>query len=402
VTGRRPRYAALASVLGALVLAVLACNAPGFGGDGGGTDFPSVTISAPQNGTRVLLGREVVVESTATHPNGVSRVELWVDGARYRSDDNPVPAQRRYTLAQAWSASTPGQHVLEVRVYGNSETAAAAAQVVVEVVSDVGQLTGTPGRLETPSPGPSVTPAQTPTGTGTPTATVTPTPTPTLAGMIFIPPGQFLMGSAIGEGDEQPERQVLLAGYAIDRTEVTVAQFKAFVQATGYRTTAEQRGDPNNWRQFDTAGRQGHPVRWMSWVDARAYCSWAGGRLPTEAEWEKAARGTDGRTYPWGNAFNAGLIPHGDTVVAGSLANASPYGVYDLAGNVWEWVADWYSASYYASSPPASNPPGPGSGVARVLRGGGYNNDLTALRVTNRHNGGPEGYAPDHGFRCAR
>jgi formylglycine-generating enzyme len=240
------------------------------------------------------------------------------------------------------------------------------------------------------------------------------------ADMVHVPAGPFIRGSTddqvgawtagCGGGcradefqDEAPQRTITLKGFYIDRTEVSVAQWHQFVAATGYRTTAEQKGDPIQftWRAFDWPDRQDHPVRWLSWEDANAYCQWAGKRLPTEAEWEKAARGTDGRTWPWGNNWDEALVPHGDTVPVDSYPDAaSPYGLLGTAGNVWEWVADWHDPGYYGAAP-NTDPLGPQTGADRVLRGGGFNNANWALRTAHRHSGGPTGYSMDHGFRCA-
>ena len=240
------------------------------------------------------------------------------------------------------------------------------------------------------------------------------------AAMVYVPAGPFARGSDNGQvaawagscgnacradefTDETPQRIITLPGYYVDRTEVTVAQFKAFAEATGYQTTSEKKGDAveYTWRAFDSPDRQDHPVRWMSWDDANAYCQWAGQRLPTEAEWEKAARGEDGRTWPWGSEWHDDRAPRGDTVPADAyVAGASPYGALGMAGNVWEWVADWYDPYYYGSSP-AADPPGPPPSGDKVLRGGGFSNDPWALRTAHRHYGGAQGYANDHGFRCA-
>lgn len=245
-----------------------------------------------------------------------------------------------------------------------------------------------------------------------------------LEGMVFIPAGPFIMGSNASEigsiqaacgaadsgcnvgqfEDEAPQRQVTLSAYYIDKTEVTVAQFKAFVAATGYETTSVAKGDAiqYTWRAFDTPERQDHPVRWMSWHDANAYCQWADKRLPTEAEWEKAARGSEGLIYPWGNTWDDARVPHGDTAPVTAFSNgASPYGVLGMAGGVWEWVNDWYDAFYYQHAPTV-DPPGPGQARDKVLRGGAFGNANWKHRTAHRHFGGAEGYAHDHSFRCAK
>ncbi|MGD9099664.1 MAG: SUMF1/EgtB/PvdO family nonheme iron enzyme, partial [Anaerolineae bacterium] len=242
--------------------------------------------------------------------------------------------------------------------------------------------------------------------------------------MVHIPAGEFVMGSgasdvgkaqsdcmAAGPGcntsqfeDEAPLRQVTLDAFYIDKTEVTLAAFKTFVETTGYQSTSVAKGDAvqYTWRAFDTPERQDHPVRWMSWHDARAYCQWAGKRLPTEAEWEKAARGSEGLIYPWGNVWDDTRVPHGDVAAVEAFpAGASPYGVLGMAGGVWEWVADWYDPFYYQYGPTV-NPTGPEETRDKVLRGGAFGNEPWKLRTTYRHFGGATGYAHDHGFRCAR
>jgi formylglycine-generating enzyme required for sulfatase activity len=245
-----------------------------------------------------------------------------------------------------------------------------------------------------------------------------------VAGMVYISAGSFIMGSNAGEvgavqgsclgvdpgcdagqfEDETPQREVTLDAFYIDETEVAVADFRAFVAATGYQTTSEAKGDPvqYTWRAFDTPERQDHPVRWMSWHDANAYCQWAGKRLPTEAEWEKAARGTQGLLYPWGNEWDDARVPFGDAAPVTAFPDgASPYGVLSMAGGVWEWVADWYDPLYYQYGPTV-NPTGPDETSDKVLRGGAFDNATWAQRTAHRHFGGATGYAHDHGFRCAR
>lgn len=187
--------------------------------------------------------------------------------------------------------------------------------------------------------------------------------------LIEISASSFTMGSNDYD-TEKPVRTVFLDKYYIAKYEVTVGQFKKYCNATG-KTMLEQ----PSWNNRDD-----HPMINITWYDAEAYCNWASLRLPTEAEWEGAARGTDGRKYPWGNEWDAikcNSCQKGDgfkkTAPVGSFSSGvSPYGCYDMAGNVWEWCNDWYDGSYYGNSP-SSNPTGPSSGVNRVLRGGSWN-----------------------------
>jgi len=217
--------------------------------------------------------------------------------------------------------------------------------------------------------------------------------------LMEIPAGEFIMGSNTDQKDEAPRHNVSLDTYYIGKYEVTVSQFLKFRAATG-RTMPEQ-PEWNNKNEL--------PVVNVKWEDAKAYCDWAGLRLPTEAEWEKAARGTDGRKYPWGNEGSIYLLNTGnpehpqkgwnkdgyqDTAPVGSFPEgASPYGALDMAGNVKEWCNDWYDENYYASSP-RSNPQGPATGKYHVLRSSAFcRNDFTGmfsdkpvpqLQITNR------------------
>lgn len=240
---------------------------------------------------------------------------------------------------------------------------------------------------------------------------------PVAAEEVFVPAGLFTMGIDHPRAtDEKPRRQVYLSAFFINRYEVTNARFAAFVAATGYQTEAEKRGvekaDGISWRQPHGPGAvaaPSHPVVYVSWRDAEAYCAWRGGRLPTEAEWEKSARGPDGRLWPWGAAFAAGRANvwgaedgYAGLAPVGSFpAGASPYGALDLAGNVWEWCADWYDADYYATAP-TQDPQGPATGRFKVLRGGSWINRGPTLRSINRFEVLPVERSPYIGFRCAR
>lgn len=221
--------------------------------------------------------------------------------------------------------------------------------------------------------------------------------------MVLVPAGPFNMGSE-SVFNEKPVHVVNLSAYYIDQYEVTNGAYKLCVDAgvcqppfdTSSRTRASYYGNP----QFDN-----YPVVYVNWNMSRTYCEWRGARLPTEAEWEKAARGADGRTYPWGESiscdkanYQSGCVS--DTSSVGNLSGGqSPYGVYDMAGNVWEWTADWSDESYYANSP-LSNPLGPISGQARVLRGGSWADTDYGARSTERNAQSPDLAIYDVGFRC--
>lgn len=288
----------------------------------------------------------------------------------------------------------------------------------------------------------------------TPAAQTTPAGTPVVQdNMVLVPAGEFLRGSTgeqleqykaicieelhddptcLSFGDETPQREISLDSYWIDRYEVSNRDFERFAESNpDYKTVAERSGtsmayDSNaaqyvpsagaNWRHpqgpaSSIQDRPDNPVVHVAWQDAVNYCQWSGKRLPTEAEWEKAARGVDGRIYPWGFEFSTssdkdrvntylGAV-RGLANVDGFALGASPYGAYNMLGNAFEWTADWYGPGYYASSP-ASNPVGPDSGTEKVRRGGSWVTSPALLRISWRVSRAPDFTDANTGFRCAK
>ena len=275
-----------------------------------------------------------------------------------------------------------------------------------------------PPPTPTPIPEPTDTPVPEPTATPEPDAEPTATPaeaqpTPTEAPpeepapsvpdiMVQVPAGTSVMGSDGAGGDETPAHQVDLPAFEIDQFEVTNADFATFVQVTGYKTTLEEARSTSAWQKY-TEGKANHPVVKVSWHDAVAYCEWLGKRLPSEAEWEKAARGSEGYAYPWGNDYDAQKANGKDRAIRSTTAvgsfpeGASPYGAMDMSGNVWEWTADWYQA--YPGSSHRSDYFGE---KFRVLRGGGWFETADFLRTTTRNANTDTAASDDIGFRCAR
>jgi formylglycine-generating enzyme required for sulfatase activity len=219
--------------------------------------------------------------------------------------------------------------------------------------------------------------------------------------MIYIPAGEFLMGSNDGDDDEKPQHRVYLDGYWIYKYEVTVAQYRKFCRATGREMP---KAPPWGWKDD-------HPIVNVTWHDAVAYCDWAGVRLPTEAEWEKAARGTDGRKYPWGNEWDGSKCANSvgsnnlfSTVPVGSYPQGvSPYGVHDMAGNVWEWCSSLYEPyPYRADDGREERGKNVAGGARRVLRGGSWHYDIeNDFRTPNRNRNYPDYRWYYNGFRCA-
>ncbi len=220
--------------------------------------------------------------------------------------------------------------------------------------------------------------------------------------MAYIPAGEFIMGSDDGENNERPAHPVYLDAYWIDQTEVTSTMYLACLEAGDCVTPPER-------TYLDDPAYANHPVVYLDWDAAQDYCQQIGGRLPTEAEWEKAARGPStgsgtGRTYPWGEEIDCDKANYGrcmdDTTPVGSYeAGRSPYGLYDMAGNVWEWTADWYSVHYYETSP-VKNPTGAESGLFHTLRGGSWHTGDWNARTTDRYVDDVPILRNQIGFRC--
>ena len=235
--------------------------------------------------------------------------------------------------------------------------------------------------------------------------------------MVYVPAGEFLMGTSDADieyykqifplrritrfDNERPQRTVFVDAFYIDKYEVTNKQYKQFLAETGY--------EPKHYLDRLPYNAPNLPAVVLEWEDAVAYTVWAGKRLPTEAEWEKAARGTDGRIWPWGNEWDGTKLSGNDgtglkdgykeTAPVGQFPQgASPYGAHDMAGNLWEWVSDWYDPNYYQTSPPHINPKGPDTGDGHVLKGGGWAENLDFTRCASRLGGEPGSLL--RGFRC--
>jgi formylglycine-generating enzyme required for sulfatase activity len=241
------------------------------------------------------------------------------------------------------------------------------------------------------------------------------------APMMLVPAGTFLMGSKEGDGadDEHPIHEVYLDNFYIDKYEVSVKRYSHFLNKTEHPNPREAKKDlwgPNarsdSWEKVDLKRDAQKPIVDIDWYSARSYCEWAGKRLPTEAEWEKAARGNDGRTYPWGsgrpvphiaNFKNWVIRPvysHKLYSIDSFERGKSPYGVYNMGGNVAEWVADWYAPNYYKVSP-TKNPQGPSKGERKIYRGGSFSGQFWEMRAALRRALPPE-FAYQKGIRCAK
>jgi len=372
--------------------------------------FPQGTVSYPKD----------PMSTNQIDPNGAPTAEDAERLAREQGLSGKVVAAREVTLQ--------GEYLVNYKVGEELRSAKIALHHAAwELTDEKGQvwnIVRACGNLAMAVPAGMTIPAQCvarastaqlalvpPTDTPTP---VLPTDTPTPSAppdMVYVPAGEFIMGSDDGASYEQPVHTVYLDAFYIDKTEVTNAQYRVCVEAGACNA-------PLDTTYYDNANYTQHPVVYVFWNDADAYCRWTGKRLPTEAEWEKAARGMDERKYPWGNTFDGERLNFCDrncefdwkdagtddgyaqTAPVGSFqAGASPCGALDMAGNVAEWVADWYDGDYYNRSP-SRNPPGPDSGPGWVMRGGSWI-DIVELVRSDARNFRPTYTDFSIGFRCA-
>ncbi len=330
----------------------------------------------------------------------------------------PAPGQPTKVMPGSWPAARPRRSVPGL-VWALGGMAAVVLLIVGIVAASWLKANSAPTPTQQPLPTKPL-----------PTSTSRPTLTPDLPiqgdsqtrpadgmVMVYIPAGEFEMGSTDGGDDEQPVHEVVLDGFWIDRTEVTNARFAAFLNEQGNQTEGgatwlnigdeDCRIERSEGAYRPVSGYANHPVIEVTWYGAAAYCEWVGGRLPTEAEWEVAARGPEGYAYPWGNSApdcslanywgKDGGCVGGTTTVGSYPTGASWVGAQDLAGNVWEWVGDWYGP--YAAGRQV-NPTGPSSGELRVVRGGSWDGDQYYARCSARLRDRPDFSSDDLGFRC--
>lgn len=331
---------------------------------------PGVQILSPISFAPIRAHTLLYISINAVSPNGLNRLELLVNGTVIASAD--AKGATEYNLVFGWQTDVNGDYQIQARatdVNGAVQQSSAATQKVRGGLDNAGS-----GEISA------------------------------IGSVVLIPEGAFRMGSDDGPVEEKPVHDVHLSPFEIDRFPVTVGQFRAYVASTKYKTSAETANEPitRTWHIDDDPNRWEHPVRFISWFDADYYCRSLEKRLPTEAQWEYAARGTDFRRYPWGNDFDATRVPAGDSSPVGFYpTGVSPFGVFDIAGNVWQWTDDWYDPLYYRSANPVN--PRPGKSIdQKSIRGGGFNSPPDDLRVTRRIHNFQATYHADVGFRCVK
>ena len=386
-----------------------------------GNTLIAVLVSNPAHGTLALSANGSFRYTPNVNWNGTDRFTYRANDGTADSNvatvtitvipvnDPPVAVNDNYSTNEntALTVPTPGVLINDTDVEGDTLTSVLASNPAHGklALNRNGSFTYTPNVNW--NDGDSFTYKANDGAIESPPATVNITITPIVAEapMVRIPAGNFQMGDAFKEGnaDDLPVHTVSLNAFYIDRYEVTNAQYRKFMRATGYKA-------PAYWNDL-AYNAQNQPVVGVTWYDAKAYADWAGKRLPTEAEWEKAARGgLVGKRYPWGNDIshnNANYLGTGGrdqwdiTAPVGSFAS-NGYELYDIAGNVLEWCADWYGSNYYANSP-ESNPTGPSSGTYKVARGGSWNFDANLQLVAYRFNNiFPSNFGRNLGFRCVK
>jgi sulfatase modifying factor 1 len=308
----------------------------------------------------------------ALSPAGLQRVELIINDKVVASED--ARGEKEYNLVFGWQSEVNGDYRIQARATDSTGTVMQSVVVVQPVRGGVDAA-------------------------GSGIAAI-----PEIGSIVSVPEGTFRMGSDDGPDEEKPVHDVHVSGFQIDPFPVTVGQFRAYIAQSKYKTSAETANEPitRTWHFDDDPNRWEHPVRFVSWFDADTYCRAQGMLLPTEAQWEYAARGTDFRRYPWGNDFDPARVPAGDTSPVGFFTSGvSPFGVYDMSGNVWEWTDDWFDPLYYRASD-LNNPRSPKKIDQKSIRGGGFNSSPSDLRVTRRIHNFQSTYHADVGFRCVK
>ena len=277
---------------------------------------------------------------------------------------------------------------------GGEQAAAQPTPTVIQI-----RPTNTP---PPPPPTPTSRPTSTPAAESVETKETEPEAPPTIGIMVEIPAGTFVLGNDNSDPNEAPAQDMDLPAFMIDTFEVTNADFANFVEAAGYVTYREGEESAQYWRAAYAEGKDNHPVVFVTFEDAQAFCEWAGKRLPTEFEWEKAARGPEGYLYPWGNDYDAAMLNGKDSGLRGTTAAGSyppnSYALFDVAGNVKEWVE-----SLYVAYPGSDYQDSHYSPDFRGIRGGGWFDEAEFVLSTNRNGGDPKITANDDiGFRCAK
>lgn len=377
----------LALLLSGLAIGVQACGDPSESESTGSTDEADVSSDATETASP-SGAEETSVQDTA--PSGTSNV----DEGLYD------------TTAGVFDTAGPSDTTGPAEDDADTEGGTATDSGTADSEEDTAETTaGTTAQTDSGTVEDGATETTTDTGSET-TGTDTGTPVDPSA-MVLVPAGSFMMGCNSAEdanciSDENPYHTVTLASFLIDQTEVTVAEYAECVAAKA--CTEPATGPDNNWL---IVGKELHPVNGVTWFDADKYCEFVGKRLPTEAEWEYAARGTDGRVFTWGSTAASCSLSNrevgcadGTTAIGLYPGGVGPYATLDMAGNVTEWVSDWYDSAYYSVSP-ASDPAGPATGTQKILRGGAWN-FFPDLRVSSRASLAPDSGGPAIGFRCVQ